>query len=141
MLPLATCRYSGRAEYGSSWCVSLSYPSPAIMYTRHASLLIALLFVLPGCTEESLIGSVVYNPDLEVVQTERIDPLTGITGSPRGFPIVHVTVRNRGDGTAYNSHVALRIKRHADCDATNCRLYWLDARGRGSERSCRRSAA
>lgn len=139
------------------------------MHTRHASLLVALLVVFAGCTtEESLIGSIVYTPDLVVTQTERIDPPNDITGSPQGFPTVLVTVRNRGDGTAHNSYVELRIKqggtiietargsfarvdpgqqvqaevtlsrveRHADYDAMDCRLHWLDARGRGGDRSC-----
>ncbi len=80
------------------------------MLVSQRLLVLIVAVVMAGCTEESIIGGVIYQADLTVVQRDYVDPPTNAIGDPTGVPKVLVTVRNAGDGTAYNAHVELRIK-------------------------------
>lgn len=66
--------------------------------------------LLAGCTEASLVGSAIYAPKLVLVQQTPVDPQTNALGTPIEPPKIVVSVRNDGDGTAYNPHIELRLK-------------------------------
>lgn len=67
--------------------------------------------MLTGCSEESIVGSVIYKPDLVPVKTEAVDPPTNAIGEPVEPPRIIIRVRNAGDGTAHSAHAELRLKR------------------------------
>lgn len=122
--------------------------------------LLALLFLTSGCSEDSVLGSVLNRPDLAVVERE---PIEGTTGAA-----VRAVVKNQGDGTAYGTTIELRLKAgdtiietaygvpgrvepgqrvqeeiaffnvdgHDEYSSTRCRLTWKDARDKTHTTSC-----
>lgn len=122
--------------------------------------LLSLPLLTSGCSEDTVLGSVLNRPDLKVVEREQIQGTTGAA--------VRTVVKNQGDGTAYGTTVELRLKdgntvietahgvagrvesgqrvqeevpffdvdRHDEYSSTRCSLTWIDARDQTHSAPC-----